>query len=177
MVSDRLQSLWDRQCIYDRVAQYCRAGDTRDLALAKDCYWPEATDDHGIYSGNAHAFIDAAMTQGLEQILYTQHVLGQVYVELNGDSAEAESYLVAYHRVSGDRDVVRAVLGDTYLRNNADEHHDTHDWIGGGRWFDRFERRGEEWRIIARRATTEWSIASPTSRILSESILANPASS
>jgi len=169
-MADKLQLLWDRRCIEDRLAQYCRAGDTRDPALAKDCYWPEATDDHGIYSGNAHAFIDAAMTQGFEQILATQHFLGQVYVDVSGDRAEAESYLIACHRVSGHSDVVRAVLGETYFAQHENDG-GTHDWIAGGRWLDQFERRGEEWRIIARQATTEWCTASPTARIMAESLL------
>jgi hypothetical protein len=34
-------------------------------------------------------------------------------------------------------------------------------WIAGGRYVDRFERRGDEWRIALRTNAIEWSVMPP----------------
>jgi hypothetical protein len=67
----------------------------------------------------------------------TMHHVGNMLVEVRGDTASAETYAVAYH--SGEP------LHD--LRWN---------YAAGIRYVDRFERREREWRIADRVTVLEW---------------------
>ena len=170
MVS-RLQELFDRQQLYDVLARYCRGADSRNPAMIKDCYWPEAVDDHGVMTGNAHEFVDATQEGMAHMFLNTRHMLGQVYYDINGDRAQVESYLIAYHRVVNNPVAIEMLFGSTYLEEHRDAETDSHDFLGGGRYLDEFERRNGEWRIIRRIATSEWEITQPASLIMKEGAL------
>jgi len=50
---------------------------------------------------------------------------------------------------------------ETYYLFAARNRDDT-NWIAGGRYFDRFERRDQVWRIALRTNVIEWSGAVPT---------------
>ena len=56
-LEQKLQALVDKDEIRDVMYRYCRAADRCDAALFKSCYWPDARDNHGFYTGNAHAFV------------------------------------------------------------------------------------------------------------------------
>src|SRR5690606_33772214 len=73
---------------------------------------------------------------GSDAITNTQHLLGQTYTELDGDRARAETHVVSYHRV-----------------NMGSEERDT---CIGGRYLDKFEKRGGEWRIAHRLMLYDW---------------------
>ena len=61
----------------------------------------------------------------------------RLLVEVDGDTAFAEHYGIAYHRLPA---------GDDGLEK---------DWIATIRYIDRFERRGGEWRIAHRRSIVD----------------------
>jgi hypothetical protein len=131
-------ALVDRQAIHEVVLRYCRGIDRRDRELVRGCYWPEATDDHaGAFHGTRDEFVDWVF-RVLERYTMTMHVVANHLVDLDGDTAGAETYGVAYHR--GDPP------GDT--RRN---------FTTGFRYLDRLERRDGEWRIAARRVALEWT--------------------
>ncbi len=48
-----IQQLSDIQSIRECVNNYCRGVDRLDEDLMKSAYWPDATDDHGVFVGNA----------------------------------------------------------------------------------------------------------------------------
>jgi hypothetical protein len=120
-----------RQCL-ERLA---RGEDRRDGGLISASYWPDAIADYGVFRG---AFADylAWVVPGDAAIVNTQHVLGQTYSEIAGDTARAETQVIAYHRV-----------------NTGAEERDT---CIGGRYLDRLERRGGEWRIAERTMLYDW---------------------
>jgi hypothetical protein len=67
------------------------------------------------------------------------HFLGNCLIDLEGDSATAETYCVAYHRT-------RAEQGQQQ------------DFIAGVRYVDRLERRdGGPWLIAHRVVVMEWT--------------------
>ena len=124
-----LQQLSDLQAIREAALRYCRGVDRLDAALMKSAYWPEATDDHGAFKGNAMEFVEHCMVSHLRW-RSTSHNIQNHSIDLapEGRSARGEIYNVTY-LFQADADVL-----DTW-------------W---GRYLDRYEKRGEEWRIIER---------------------------
>ena len=66
---------------------------------------------------------------------------------MEGDgTATAETYFTAFHRMRA--------RGDPLAAENA---YDTEmDYFVGGRYLDRFESRGGEWKIVQRTGMTDW---------------------
>lgn len=116
------------------LARYCRAIDRCDLDLLKSVYWPEATDDHIIFDGNAIEFAAFVIPMLKEHTECTMHMIGNVWMQLDGDVACTETYVSAYHRLRGGAGEVTV----------------------GGRYLDRIERRNGEWRIAERKFVLDW---------------------
>jgi hypothetical protein len=135
MDTERLLEVYSREQIRDCVARVSRGEDRRDAALLESCFWPDATDDHGIFVGTFSEYL-AWVVPGADAVITTQHTLGQTLIELHGESAVAETHVTAYHRI-----------------NMGTEHRDI---VLGGRYLDRFERRGKEWRIKHRAMLYDW---------------------
>ena len=72
----------------------------------------------------------------------TMHTPANVIVSLDGDTAGAESHILAWHRL----------LGDDGPPKNA---------TVGGRYVDRLERRQGEWRIAQRTVVWDWTNVEP----------------
>ena len=112
----------------DLARRYCYGVDRLDAETMKSAYWPDATDDHGTFVGNAHEFVDHCMTSHLRW-KWTMHTIFNHRVELDDDThARGEVYNISYleRRDTGEIDM----------------------WFG--RYLDQYERRGDEWRISER---------------------------
>lgn len=134
---DGLEALLAREAIRNMLALLARGEDRRDAALITQAFWPDATVDFGVFQGDFATYL-AWVVPGSEAITNTQHVLGQSHIVLEGDVARAETQVISYHRVD---------YGDAA----------EHDTCMGGRYLDRFEQRGGEWRIAARTMLYDWS--------------------
>lgn len=132
-----LDDLVARQEIQDVLVRYCRAVDRGDLDLLRSVYHPDATDDHGVFSGNGHEFAAWLLARPGRDALVTQHHLTNTTLVLDGGAARAETYFVAVHRRPGPPVTVGQF---------------------GGRYLDRLERRGGTWRISARVVVHDWSL-------------------
>ena len=128
--------LADREAIRDCLYRYARAIDRSDADLLRTVYWPDAIDDHVLYIGNAYEFIDWCVPL-LAQVEHSQHMLGNVQIDLDGDTARVETYYHAYER-----------------RRRASS--EPYEMFVGGRYLDKFERRQGEWRILHRYVTWDW---------------------
>ena len=138
----RLQALLDKQDIHEVMMRYCRAVDRMDIALLKTCYWPGAHDDHGPFKGSAEEFFE--IVSGLsDPYSFSQHLICNEFVELDGDVARSESYFMMPSGIERD--------GEKLI------------WILAGRYVDRFERRADEWRIAHRVVTQDWEVTLPAS--------------
>jgi hypothetical protein len=134
-ITQELQSFLDREKIRDCIARLARGEDRRDAQLIKACYWPDSTSDYGVFSGNFDEYL-AWVVPGSPAIPVTQHVLGQSVIELLGEAALVETQVVSYHRI---------VMGQ-----------EERDTMIGGRYLDRTQRRGNEWRIAQRTMLYDW---------------------
>lgn len=134
----QLRDEWaDREAIRDCIFRYARGVDRADVEMLRSAYWPDAIDEHaGLFSGPASEFIDNA-AEGLSKIGQTVHVVANILIRLDGDRAAVESY---YYAIHGGQEI------DGVVR----------DFVGAGRYLDRFERRGDEWRIIHRVVAIDW---------------------
>ena len=138
---DEMQRLLDEAAIHRVLVQYCRGVDRGDEALIRDVYWPDATDDHGVYKGSGQAFAGYVVKALNNFALATQHAMQQVTIELRDTNAFVESYVLARHKLR--RDGVLTL--ETF----------------GGRHVDRFEKRSGEWRIKHRQVVVDWSKIEP----------------
>jgi len=105
-----IQEVVDRQKIYDVLTRYCRALDRCDVELMKSVYWEDGFDDHGVFAGNAQAFAEFIVREIQTWFEVTMHAIANVHMELDRDRAYTEAYLIAYHRVKGDRRKIEDVF-------------------------------------------------------------------
>ena len=134
-MSDSLQTLLDKQSLHELVLNYCRACDRRDYALVRDLYHDDAVDDHGdMFRGSADEYA-AWLPTVLENFEATAHSISNALFVVNGDRAEGEIYALAYHRTPAP--AARAI-------------------VIGGRYLDRYEKRGGEWRFARRSLAMDW---------------------
>jgi hypothetical protein len=137
METAQLQALWDQLQIQRLLATYCRGIDRCDKEILKSAYWPDATEEHGLFNGNAWEFAEFIVPL-LKSMKVTMHQISNTLIELDGDKASAETYVSAYH-----------------LMDNPDG--GQADMVVGGRYLDRFERRRGEWRIAKRLFVHDWN--------------------
>ncbi len=140
---EELQRLLDEAAIRRVLVQYCRGVDRGDEALIAGVYWPDATDDHGVYKGSGPGFAPYVVRALNAHALATTHLVANVSIALEGPVAHVESYTLARHQVRRD--------GRLALETFA------------GRYLDRFEKRGGEWRIRHRQVVHDWSRIEPIS--------------
>jgi len=135
-----LQTLLDKQAITEVLYRLARGLDRCDETLLRGCFHPDATDDHGIFTGSAEAFFPWVMEM-LHSMQSTMHSISNVLIEFEGtDTAHSECYFTAYHRLASGEDMLVA-----------------------GRYLDRFTRREGAWRIAHRRAVYDWTMTQPAS--------------
>ena len=136
----QLRGLLDKQAIEEVVLRYCRGIDRMDEELVRSCYHPDATDEHGSFTGNVDEFL-TWVWKLVSRHESTFHFVGNILIELEGDLASSESYGVSIHRSRSTEPARNLMVGFRYV--------------------DRFERRGGEWRIGRRVGVTEWARHAP----------------
>ena len=151
--SQALARLLAKDAIREAVLRFARGADRSDLELMRSAYWPDATDDHGNFSGNALKFTEFAI-EVLKRFRITMHFVTNIAITFPTDGqAHAESYFYAYHehlsKLGGGPAMVTLV---------------------GGRYIDRFEERDGEWRILARVVTMDWSEHRPAAPLGAETL-------
>lgn len=131
-----LAELTDREAIRDCLYRYARGIDRCDEELLRSAYWEDAIDDHLEFSGTREEFLAYALP-GLRSMDQRQHIIANVLIRIDGAAADVESYFYGYQRMR---------MPDGKPR----------DFIGAGRYLDRFEMRDDEWRIARRMVMTDW---------------------
>jgi hypothetical protein len=135
-IDKRLQLLLDREAIRDVLTRYCYGADRIDESVLKSVYWPEATDDHGVFSGTASDYIPFLLKAAgaMDQM---QHLVGNMLIRNTDTTAHCESYFIGYHR----------------MKNESGRPFDS---LACGRYLDELEKRAGEWRIIRRKVVFDW---------------------
>jgi ketosteroid isomerase-like protein len=128
-----LRALLDRQAIVDCVNRYARGVDRDDPDLVGSAYHPDAVEDHGAYIGGVDGLVPF-LAAAHEPFDGYQRFVTNFSIELDGDSAHAESYYLCILR--------RDEKGKLFAN--------------GGRYVDRLEKRDGAWRIVRRVVVIEW---------------------
>lgn len=140
-----IQRLLDRQEILDALQRYCRGVDRCDKELVRSAYHRDAYDDHGHWKGSGWDFAAFIVEAKRRDNDFTVHSLQNVDIDVQGEAAHSEAYMVAIMRYVGS--------------------HDIH--MFGGRYVDRFERREGAWRIARRTVVHDWDcVVDPRSELL-----------
>lgn len=132
----------DRVAIMDVLARYNRGLDRCDLELLRSVWAPGAVTDFGFNGADAQQWAEATVTSLRKNFLRTQHMLGQMLIDLDGDRATAETYCRAYHEFEG---------------NDGPE-----EMTVGGRYLDDLVRTSAGWRIARRRYVMDWNRNAPS---------------
>lgn len=140
-MTDRLETLADKQDIYELSCRYMRGLDRHDGALMREQFWEDGWCEYGFFDSPPGEFIDFCMT-ALKEHVANQHMIGNVLIDIEGDQAFGEVYFQAYHKIAGE---------------NGFE-----DLIIAGRYLDRYERRDNVWRFTYRSEVVDWSRTSPS---------------
>ena len=149
-VTKILEELADREAIRECLYRYARGVDRLDADMIRSAYWPDAIDTHLEFKGTVDQFIDWAFPI-MKTMDQTMHMIGNVLITVRGTEADVESYFYGYHRIT-----IEGVKQDV---------------IGAGRYVDRFQRRGDEWRVAERLVLTDWFRHYPDSADWSQGLL------
>jgi hypothetical protein len=163
MDEQRLGELLDKQAITEVIMTYARAIDRLDEDLLRSVFHPDSQHAHGFVgpssdpslpsSPGAPGDFVAFAFEILRTLTRTHHQLGNIFIELDGDDAYTETYFSAYHRMRA--------KGDPLASDGA---YDTEmDWLVGGRYIDRMQRREGVWKISHRTGLTDWMRTEPPS--------------
>jgi hypothetical protein len=137
----RLRMVEDKQEIHDLLMRYCRGVDRCDAEMIASCYHVGGIDDHGDFVVAAEDVGPLFARMAARSPLGGMHFVGNCLIEVEGDTAFAESYFMAI------KDVARAE--ERLLR------------IRSGRYIDRLERCEGRWGIVERVLADEWNAVNP----------------
>ncbi|MEO6092703.1 MAG: nuclear transport factor 2 family protein [Novosphingobium sp.] len=146
MIADgSLQRLLDERDIERGLARFSRLIDARAWDRLEDVFAADLSFDYGA-EGEQHgiAALRATMSRYLDGSGATQHLIGNLDVQIDGDRAVSWTYVQARHQRGGD------VAGPTFDSN--------------GEYVDTWARRAAGWRIVRREA--RWAIHSGDPLIL-----------
>ena len=131
------RALADRQEIADLCVRYARALDRHDWEALAACFVADAV---YLYPGGRTDGVDAVVERcraALTPLDGSQHLIGSILTEVDGDEGRANSYFHAQHVRAGTEG------GDTF--------------VIAGSYDDRVVRTAEGWRIAQRDQTYTWT--------------------
>jgi hypothetical protein len=132
------QAVADRQAISDQIYRYCRAMDRIDAELGYSVWHEDGTADYGpeVFQGSGRGFIDFVCAQHRKTLTHV-HQVTNIIIELDGERAGSESYVVSDLRAGG---------GDQVKQITT--------W---GRYIDKWSKRDGRWAIDARIAIRDFA--------------------
>ena len=138
--------LLDMLAVREVILRFCAGVDRGDWDVVAACFTSDSTASFsGAEFGPGPQPMVDAFRRGAEnsEVLSSTHFLGNIFVELDGDSARAESYAIGYL-------ATRASDGAA-LRTR------------GLRYRDLLRRGDNGWAIVNRVSTADWERLSPVS--------------
>lgn len=123
--------LRDREVIKDVYSRYAYGVDSLDVDLVRSVFHPECTVIGTMEEGSVADYV-AAMMEGLVPYAATMHFKGNQYVEIDGDRAFVETWVLGHHFEAADSPIDSLILVLRYC--------------------DELVRVGDGWQIIHREA-------------------------
>ncbi len=136
-----LARLLNKRAIEEAFLDYTRGVDRLDIDLIRDCFHPDAIDNH---TRTVRGSIDNMLNWWLPlqpDREATQHFVTNQRIDLEGDTAHVETYFFCLIKLRGSDAAT----------------------ISGGRYVDRFEKRAGKWKIALRVVLSEWQTATDAS--------------
>lgn len=138
--------LEDREAIRDVLAAYAHGIDRKRWDIFPQIYHEDATFGFGPVQGSWQQAVEQARAI-IDPCLATQHQLGQTQFGFENDTVcHTETYFTAMHTIPAGYPATE-VFPDKGKIYSA---------IIAGRYIDRFECRGGEWRIASRNGVYDW---------------------
>lgn len=129
-----------RRAITKLLYSYMRAQDRLLPDLHRSVFTEDAYVDCGHFKGPAARFVDFA--QGfLGELKFSQHLIGQADIDIDGDRAAGEVYFIAQHRI---------------VEDGAEK-----DLFVAGRYVDEYRCRSGAWKIWRRCELVDWVRTDP----------------
>lgn len=140
-MDSRLQEMLDHYEIRKTLAKYCHACDRADAEAMASVYTGEDSfDDHGHVKASGPEYARIMTGLILERTDAIWHVLGQSLINVEGDQAAAETFFLAQMSLP-------AKDGERPRINQL-----------SGRFVDKLERNGAQWKIRHRTCVRDTSI-------------------
>jgi hypothetical protein len=141
-MSQAVDDLLAKQEITEVLYRISRGTDRADPALYAAGFHDDGEDHHGLANGPVGNIV--ANLSKAQHLVYTQHAISNVLIELDGDGADVESCFNSSHQARYED----GRLWDEFIR---------------GRYLDRFERRDAgPWKIARRVVVWDWSRIEPS---------------
>ncbi len=134
--------LKDRRDIFDASKRYTRGADRHDKDLVLSAFWPDATIsiDKPV---TLDEYVDSEERLLAGYAAHQHHITGQT-IEIQGDTAHVESYVIYFL-------VPRDSRGDTQgTATPGRALTSAKSTVGSGRYLERWEKRDGEWKILVR---------------------------
>jgi SnoaL-like domain len=140
MPSDQiaLDAALSRAAIHDLSMAYCRGVDRADIEILGSIFWEDSTVISGVINGDGATFAREIVDYVRANLDYCFHSVANEWVEVKGDHAVGEHYVIANQTANGQ------------------------DTMTGGRYIDSYERRGGVWKILSRTFVLDWTSTHPT---------------
>jgi len=135
----RLVQLLDRQDILDCLVRFSRGMDRFDKSLFLSAFHSDAIIAAGEFVGSPFKLYEWARKLHERGQSSTHHNLLNHSCDIDGDTAHTETYYLFVGR-----------------------NRDASNWMAGGRYIDRLEKRKGLWKIALRTNAIEWSGMVPT---------------
>lgn len=132
-----LQILNDERDIVRGLNDFTRLIDTRDYASVRNVFSSDLAFEYGEGEQRGIDALVALFSKFLNQCGPTQHLLGNIVVDVNGNEAVSRAYVQARHQGAGSKS---HLFYDT-----------------NGEYRDCWRREKSGWRIVCRKAT--WVVA------------------
>lgn len=138
-----VQQLLDRQEISDLLYRYGSSLDDRDWSRLATCFTPDAVAIYGGELGRRDGYqaIEQTCRNALEPLDSSHHLIGNLEIQIEGDTARSRCYLHAQHTKVGMQGGDNLALGGTYR--------------------DELVRAGDGWKIRKRELQIVWQEGNP----------------
>jgi hypothetical protein len=127
--------LRDRTLITDIYARYAYGVDSVDMDIVRSVFLPDCVVVGTMEEGSLDDYLEG-LEEGLLMYDATMHFKGNQYVELDGDRAFVETWVVGYHMEAPGSPIDHLKLGLRYK--------------------DDVVRVGDDWKIARREAVRQW---------------------
>jgi SnoaL-like domain len=141
-MDDAIQEMLDHYQIRKTLSEYCHGCDRCDKERMGSVYLDDSWDDHGSVKAAGPEFTEIMSAQIVSGTLSMYHLLGQSTINVLGDEAGAETYILAASQVAED---------DGRVTTNQ----------LGGRFVDTLRREKGRWLIKRRVVVRDWTVAFP----------------